>query len=113
MHADAHAWGAMAGEDIVRDSQPEKHGVLRIVDAKHESVTDRLDLRPPKRWKLGCYGVAEVGHEARRLFVAVGFREGGEAGDVCEDECRGCWLGLVSRHSGGLDTARSKVALGA
>lgn len=52
----------MAGEDIVRDSQPEKHSVLRIGDAEHESVTDRLDLRPPKRWKLGCYGVAEIGH---------------------------------------------------
>jgi hypothetical protein len=95
VHADAHAWGAVAGEDIVGDPQPEKHGVLRIGDAEHEGVTDRLDLRPPKRWKLGGYRVAKIGHEVRRLFVAVGFREGGEAGDVREDECRGCRLGLV------------------
>jgi hypothetical protein len=78
MHADADAWGAMAGEDIVRDSQPEKHSELRIGDAEHQGVTDRLDLRPPERWKLGCYGVAEIGHKERRLFVAVGFGKGGE-----------------------------------
>ena len=44
---------------------------------------------------------SQIGDEPRCLFVAVGFSKGGEAGDVGEDECRGCWLGLVVRHAGG------------
>jgi hypothetical protein len=101
VHADAHAWGAMAGEDIVSNFQPEEYGVFGIDDAKHDGVTDRLDLRPSEGWKLGCHGVAEIGHEARRLLVAVSFRKSREAGDVCEDEGRGCRLGLVLRQPGG------------
>lgn len=91
---------AMAAEDIVRDRQPEEHCVLRIGDAEHQGVADRLDLRRPKQSKLRVYRGGEIRHEAGRLFVAVGFGEGGEAGDVREDERRGCRLGVVERHGG-------------
>jgi hypothetical protein len=59
--------------------------LARVRDAQHEGIADGLHASGAGR-QLGFDRLAEVRHEGCRLLVPVRLRQGGEAGDIREDE---------------------------
>ena len=88
------------------DVQPGPDCVSGLGGAQHEGVADGLHVRPAEREKLRVDRGAEVGNELGGFVVTVGFGQGGEAGDVGEQERRhvgGChlrWLAQVHLRHG-------------
>ena len=106
MQADADRRSSMAGHQVMDDVQPEPDGVSGLGDAQHEGIADGLHVRPAERRKLRVDRRAEVGDERGGFVVAVGFGQGGEAGDVGEQERRHvggshlCWLAQLHLRYG-------------
>ena len=69
--ANAHCGGAVAMQQLVRDTQPEEDGLSGVGDAEHDRVSDRLHVRPAPRREFLAYGFEELGDQVRGLFVAV------------------------------------------
>jgi hypothetical protein len=89
-------WGR---QHVVGDVQTKPDRLCRLGDAQQQGIPDRLDLGGAVGAQFGPHRGAEVGDQPRRLLVPVGLGQGGETGDVGEQEGRRC-RGLLGVRRG-------------
>ena len=92
MQTHAHRGTSMLAHRIVRDPKAKADRVCRVGDAEHEGVSDRLYVLSPDPRQSRVHRTGEGGDELHRGLVTVSLRQGGEAGDVGEQE-GGCCIG--------------------
>ena len=108
MHADADDREAVARADLLDDADAELDGHLRVGGLDQQGIADRLHLLAHVLRKQTAHLVAEVGGDVGGVLVAVHLGQGGEPGEVGEEE-RQVLLAFRPRCSTRLSAHRSIV----
>ena len=87
LHPDADLWALVRGHRLVREPQPERHGVGRSIGAHHHGIADPLDELGPSITRERARRLVERVGQIGGLEVPMRLGQRGEAREVSEQEC--------------------------